>query len=84
MPTLEIDDSDLDVLLRVQRQRALRDLTFRVRFPEVPSDIMGRVRATAQEEGFHYNCPCGRDVVTQARAGECVCGRTYDFQSWGM
>ena len=84
MPTLEIDDADLDVLLRVQRQRQLRELTCHVRFPVVPEDKMGRIRATAQQEAFHFTCICDREIRTSSRIGDCPsCGREYDLRHWG-
>ena len=84
MTTLEIDDEDVAVLLRVRRQRELRELSLREIDPPIPPSVMGRVQATSQREAFHFSCVCDRQVVTRNRIGFCQCGREFDLSAWGV
>jgi hypothetical protein len=80
---LEINELDAEIMERIHRQRGLRETVLVEPDPEVPGDIMGRVRATAQQGGFYFDCPCGRQNVVRDRIGSCRCGRRYDLTAWG-
>lgn len=85
MESLDITEQDaLELLRRVRDQRASRELSLRTPDPEITADIMGRVRATSQQEGFHFTCICNRGIVSKARTGNCpACGVAFDFELWG-
>ena len=86
MESLDITEQDaLELLRRVRDQRASRELSLRTPDPEPSAEIMGRVRATSQQEGFHWECVCGRGVVSKTRTGNCPsCAAPYDFTLFGV
>ena len=81
---LELCDEDLEVMLRVHRQRQLRELDLRESNPEPGPEIAGRIRATGQQGGFYWTCVCNKALSSQAATGNCPeCGAEFNFTGFG-
>ena len=81
---LELCDEDVEVMLRVHRQRQLRELDLREPNPEPGPEIAGRIRATGQQGGFYWTCVCNKPLSSPAATGTCPeCGAEFDFTGFG-